>query len=361
MVHNHSSILTRAALSLLSSYLVFVCHITLSDQAYSQETYDVQAPELPSTRSTPETPKNSSLTTSYQIDHQRLTFTAPNTEWQPLTLKQIHTISALGVLGGIKSQSILGLVLVEPSTRLGLNDYAQALLDGSPLQEMLIESVDEVSYLGQNALRIVYSGDEGNGRSRYLSYIFLLGGKGFQVIAGGRVGLAKVENLEEFSRAIKLTLASQQVTTPTIQTQDEVGLSWEVTSGVFQDALSGLVIQPKGSWRITFGDQVRKLNPHATAGLIHLEKQLYVLFFDRPCPFTDAQKCSAWSTTERFSDLGIVPNQKGTLGWNYLGDTRYFTQLYAPHKKYSYLYYNHVVSGRVLETYTRHSTICKFS
>ena len=287
---------------------------------------------------------------SHQVDHQLLTFTAPHPEWTPLSFDQIQKFSALGVVGGIKSRSILGLVLVEPATRMSLNDYAQALLDGSPLKELLVESLEEVTYLGHRALRIVYSGDEANGRSRYVNYVFLLEGKGYQVIAGGRVGVAPVEQLEEFSQGVQLTERPDRAPTPKRKARDETGTSWVLSAGRFQDALSGLKITPRGAWRIASGAQVKKLNPDATAGLIHLEEQLYILFFDRPCPRGQPELCIAWSTTERFTDLGVRPAQEGTLGWSYLGETRYFTPLYAPQKNYVYLYHSHVAEGRVLET-----------
>lgn len=268
--------------------------------------------------------------------------------WRILNAEQVSALSNIAVVGAVDDPRALGLVLVESIRGLNLTDYATAVLENSTLDELLIESVDELEFKGFKSLRIVYSGDESNGRFRYLSYIFLAHGKAYQVVAGGPVGLVTAQTLEPFSRAVAFTEMSDTAIIKR-RVADITGLGWRVKSGVFSHVLSNLKIASGEGWSPIVGEALSRINGEAIAGLQKTSSQLNILFFDRPCPHSDRTLCLIWARQDLMSDLNLEEGV-GSFDFNYLGEPRTFIRLTHQGGLYSYLLNEQIVADRVLQT-----------
>ncbi len=274
---------------------------------------------------------------------------SPGSSWRLLNDQQVSALSNIAIAGAIDEQRALGLVLVEPIKGLSLTDYATALLENSTLTELLIESVDETVYQGQNALRVVYSGDEANGRFRYLCYTFIAHGRGYQIVAGGPVSLATAQSLEAFSKAVTLREVESSLPTPRSQHTEGHGVDWILRSGTLSHLLSHLTVRSADGWRALGGESLARLNSEAFAGLQRPEDQLNILFFDRRCPHEQEEVCLSWSRQELMRDLDLR-EESGTFEFSYLGDSREFKKLRHNGGLYTYLHHGTVRDGRVLQT-----------
>ena len=275
----------------------------------------------------------------------------PNSQWRILSQTQLRSLSSIAVAGAFNPKQVLGLVLVETLRDMTLNDYATALMENSPLQELLIESVSEVNFQSQKALRLVYSGDEANGRFRYLAYVFISGQKGYQVVSGGPIALVDQVKLELFASAVKLSPIPQGQTIPLskVGQVDEYGLTWRLSKGIFRHILSGLKLTSNQAWTSTAGSSLTHINQEAFAALINQEAQVHILFFDRPCPSSDLEKCKSWVRYELLKDLGLKAIDE-TYQYNYLGEAQNFQRLSHERGLYTYLHNVQVKSGRALQT-----------
>ena len=273
----------------------------------------------------------------------------PGPSWTKLTEAQVKNLSNIAVAGAIDAQRALGLVLVEPIKHLNLTDYATAVLEQNSLSELLVESVNEVNFQGFSALRIVYSGDEANGRFRYLCYVFIHEHKAYQIVAGGPVAVTTADSLEVFSKAISLNLSNQKQKTSLTQPQNKHGVGWQDKNGTFLHSLSGVKATKLPAWAMLTGEQLKRVNKQAFFGFVHSESQLHMLLFDRPCPHPDENQCLTWTKDELWQDLGLKENI-GTYDFKYLGEQRSFQSLEHENGRYSYLHHVLIKEGRALHT-----------
>lgn len=266
--------------------------------------------------------------------------------WLLLDARQAKELSPNAIGGAVYRQKLVGLILKEPVKRMGLEDYATALINHTPLDALLIESVDEVQFLGYPALRVTYSGDEAGGRFRYLNFIFFIEDFGYQVITGGKVGIATPDLLSTFAQSVKLSTLKQ--TPDTLEKHTEILRGWRLKDQSLEDAISGIKLSPSEGWRLLDRAHLRHLNPEAIAGMLHPERQIYFLLFDRPCPTAQADECAAWISEERRRDLKLQLHDD-TLDFSVLGTPRAFQRLSHQEGTYEYLYHVIVQEGRGLE------------
>ena len=197
-------------ISILSLVSLYFCIHEIA-HAQSSPPHPPEAQALPSA-SPPRHPQtNSKLNHQLTMDLSQfeIQLDLPGPQWRILSQTQLRSLSAIAIAGAFNPKQVLGLVLVETLKDMNLNDYATALMENSSLKELLIESVTEVTFKNQTALRLVYSGDEANGRFRYLAYVFISGQKGYQVVSGGPIALVDQKKLELFASAVKLNPISQ--------------------------------------------------------------------------------------------------------------------------------------------------------
>ena len=268
--------------------------------------------------------------------------------WRILNSRQVNALSNIGVVGAVDEPRALGLVLVEPIRDLTLNEYATALLENSTLSELLIESVDELEFNGYNSLRLVYSGDESNGRFRYLSYVFIAHGNAYQVVAGGPVGLATIDTLKPFSRAVRLKEETEGVALER-HIKDDEGVGWQIRSGTLSHLLSGLQFKSEQGWHALVGDALKRINTEAIAGLSYPKGQLNILVFERPCPHPEEPSCLTWARQDLMSDLSLNEGE-GSYEFKYLGQAQTFKTLTHQGGLYTYLLHSVVHEKRALLT-----------
>ena len=240
---------------------------------------------------------------------------------------------------------------------MDLEGYAQALVNNSPLDEVVIESADALTYQGQESLRLVYSGDSDNGaRMRYLSYVFLRDGYAFQVSAGGKVGDVKDRDLEPFARAVELlegpVQGPQDLNEPL---KDAQGLTWHIKEGRFESLKGGLRLTPPQGWRLATGEAARALTPIATVALSRAptpqrpqDPELSLVLSARPC-HAEPSVCVEAAERALIGAFELSPRQEGTLEWSLLGASATFKLFDRPTTPFSYALHSVARDGVVIQ------------
>jgi hypothetical protein len=337
-----SARLTRLFLINLNTILIglSVCFNASAQQGSAPTQITPKPTPIKSIQSPSLDPSNSYLAVSLQ---------PLDLSWRILTQDQVRSLSTIAVVGALNGQKSLGLVLVEPIKQMALNEYATALMDNTSLQELLIESVTEVKYQNQSALRLVYSGDEANGRFRYLSYVFITGQKGYQIVSGGPVSLVSSTSLETFAQAVTLTRVSESTAPQPQATLNDIhGSDWLLIAGQFSHILSGIKLTSTNDWSVIAGHPLKRINHEAIAGLVHKKDQLHILFFDRPCPTKESVQCLSWVQQELYADLGLTP-QSDRYEFPALDEKRLFQRLSHDGGLYTYLHHAFIKEGRALQ------------
>ena len=339
-------------ISILSLVSLYFCIHEIA-HAQSSPPHPPEAQALPSA-SPPRHPQtNSKLNHQLTMDLSQfeIQLDLPEPQWRILSQTQLRSLSAIAIAGAFNPKQVLGLVLVETLKDMNLNDYATALMENSSLKELLIESVTEVTFKNQTALRLVYSGDEANGRFRYLAYVFISGQKGYQVVSGGPIALVDQKKLELFASAVKLNPISQDHVSKLKQNEqvDEYGLTWRLQKGIFRHSLSGLKLKTNQNWTSVAGSKLAHINQEAIAALINQDTQVHIIFFDRPCPTSEPKACQAWVRYELLKDLALTDLDE-TYQYNYLGEAHNFQRLSHERGLYTYLYNVQIKAGRALQT-----------
>jgi len=256
----------------------------------------------------------------------------PAPHWRLLKRDEARRLSGIATVGAVEPGRSFGLVLVEPARGMSLEDYAQAIINNSPLEELLLEASDVLTYQGQESFRLMYSGDNDEGaRVRYLSYVFIRDRFAFQVSAGGRVGALSPQELEPFSRAVELlpgpVQGAELKVTPL---QDELGLTWRSQRGRFESLLGAFSLTPPEGWSVQTGDAARAISPIATLSMTkrvapnsQAELDLSVLISARPCADVP-KRCKAWASAELIEAFELTPRNEGQLEWRVFGEPASF-------------------------------------
>ena len=181
--------------------------------------------------------------------------------------------------------------------------------------------------------------------------MFLFQAKRLPSSQRGPIALVDQDKLELFASAVRLSPVTQGQAIPLnkVSQIDEYGLTWRLSKGVFRHALSGLKLTSNQAWTSTAGSSLTHINQEAFAALINREAQVHILFFDRPCPTPDLEKCKSWVQYELLKDLDLKAIDE-TYQYDYLDKAQNFQRLSHERGLYTYLHNVQVKSGRALQT-----------
>lgn len=281
----------------------------------------------------------------------------PAPHWKMLKREEAKQLSGIAILGAIEPGRSFGLVLVEPSRGMTLDAYAQAILNHSPLQELLIEVAEAITYQGQESLKLIYSGDNDQGaRVRYLSYVLIRDGYAFQISAGGRVGAIDPQELETFSKAVELLPQPVRGSDlPVEPLTDGQGLTWRSHQGHFESLLGSFKLSPPQDWSVQAGEAARSISPIATlvmskriAVAPQPELDLSLLISARACP--DLPKlCTTWARAELIEAFELTPRQEGQIEWKVFDESVSFELFDRDGTPFSYALATLVREGEVFQ------------
>ena len=211
--------------------------------------------------------------------------------WQLLNTDAAKKLSPLARLGAVEAGRTLGLILVESAAGLNLEQYAQAVINHSPLNELLIERAEEVDFQGLDAIRLLYTGETPQGRFRYLNYLLLREGYGYQISAGGRIGDVTDASLNHFSTHV--TLLKGPLTPQDQHTlANRRGGLWRLQNGRFESIKDSIRISPIKGWRMITGMDARALYNGSDIVLSLEDPAVHIAFATHPCPSSDATECT---------------------------------------------------------------------
>lgn len=344
----------RASLALHIGLLCLLSAQPLPAQPLPAQPLPAQAPEPSAPGPLTPTPER---TARQERTEYALRLKRPAPHWRLLSRDEAKQLSGIATLGAVEPGRSFGLVLVEPSRGLSLDEYAQALLNNSPLEELLIEVADAITYQGQESLKLIYSGDNEEGaRVRYHSYVFIRDGYAFQVSAGGRVGVVSPQELEAFSKAVELlpgpVTGSKEELKPL---QDAHGLTWRSLGGRFESLLGSFTMTPPAGWSVQVGDAAHAVSPIAsltmTKRVAHAgqpELDLSLLISARACP-DEAERCAAWARAELIEAFELTLRNEGQLEWRTFGQPTAFELFDREGTPFSYVLSTLVREDEVLQ------------
>jgi len=307
-----------------------------------------------SSTSAPETPTAPS---TLRDERYAVSLGRPAPHWRLLGPSEASRLSPIALMGAVEPGRSFGLILAEPARGMSLDGYAQTLLNHSPLDELLVEVAEAITYQGVESLKLVYSGDNEQGaRVRYLSYVFLRDGFAFQVSAGGKVGAVSSDDLESFSRVV--TLLPGPVRGASLELKplsDELGLTWRVQGGRFESLISSFTLTPPEGWSLQVGEAARAVSPIATLSMSKRVPSaqgpgldLSLLISARPCA-DEPKRCGQWARAELIEAFELSPRQEGQLEWRLFGEPASFELFDRDGTPFSYALHSVVRGGELLQ------------
>jgi hypothetical protein len=218
--------------------------------------------------------------------------TQPAHHWRLIAPAHLKKLSPLAVLAAIEPGRILGMVLSEPVKHLTLEQYTQALMDHSSLESIVLESSTYETIQNYKTIRLVYTGENTQGRFRYLNYIFLKDQYGFQINAGGKINEVQATDLELFFKSINLLPMNVQgkhfkTKGPTHQVSHNVS----VNNGILKSLHTGLKLAVPQGYSVLLGEELDALNIDADFALTLWEPDLHILVAHTPCPVKGKNEC----------------------------------------------------------------------
>lgn len=201
--------------------------------------------------------------------------------WHILSERDVGMIvpEAAGGLSDLTTGQFL-VVIVEQAPGLDSSTAASALIEMMPLESMVIESFEQITFQELPAVRYIVSGYLQGMHFRYGNIVVNRSGYLFQIMCYGMEDTTSSDGStfqpmwDTFSflpaTEIPGRLSLHQV-------PDEDGVGWRVRDGNFESGVYGITIEPgDGGWRVAIGIELFLMNPAAEVGLVHQSPEVYV-------------------------------------------------------------------------------------
>jgi len=197
-----------------------------------------------------------------------------------------------------------GVVFVEKVGNTDIDAFhahVAGLLEGG---EVLVESLDRVIHAGRPAVRIVTLELIDGLPIVRLEVIAIHQGLAYHLNAWGREEILGSDRapLERFAAAFSFTEGLVRPRELSRAVADADGVGWRLRDGVYEDAVYGIRIEPRGPWRVAVGDDLRFLSTEARVGLVS-DTAYIVLIAEKV--FDDRRVYSSWALDRIEQAMGI--------------------------------------------------------
>ena len=201
----------------------------------------------------------------------------PGPEWDLLEGNEARQISADAQAAAVFPSGLTAVVIVEHAPNMTLEKMGDLLLDSMPIESKRIEERETIDYVGLKAVRYLLSGNVNEIPMDYSGRIFMRDKYAYQVVVFAPRGVASPKELDAIFETFELLDGEIRPIQEDMTSPDMVGVGWRLKGGVFESAISGLRVEPKGGWRAVVGAEARRMNVDAEVVLIHQAPEAYFL------------------------------------------------------------------------------------
>jgi hypothetical protein len=202
-------------------------------------------------------------------DDYRFRLARPGGRWFLFGPGEVTKLLPDAAAGANNMGQIYGVIIVEWFPQGDAAAIARALIDIAPLEEKAASTPEPIEFHGLKAVRYRMTGVAGGIRFRYQDIVFVRQGHVYQVLAWG-LAVRTAEDgsdFEPFVRAFTLLDGTVKGRAAAAPVPGSVGIGWRVKSGIFESAVHGIAVAPRGNWRVVVGVELRKMNADAAVGL----------------------------------------------------------------------------------------------
>ncbi len=204
----------------------------------------------------------------------RFRLVSPGPGWKLLRKQDMRRMLPDAVAGATSAGGIFGGVIVEKLPGMTL-DKAVTLVSAN-VPQAVAEQEGEITFAGLPAHRAVFTAEIEGSSFRYLRILFLRDDYLYQVLTWGITSKAPLSALEPFPAAFSLTegeIRGEVDDRPPVRVAD--GATWQIRDGKFQSVVSGLALEPSGTWRYLVGQELVQVNAEAELALTDSANSAY--------------------------------------------------------------------------------------
>ena len=222
------------------------------------------------------------ITENELVDHGYLfNLQLGDLDWHILSERDVGMIvpEAAGGFSDLTTGQFL-VVIVEQAPGLDPSTAASALVEMMPLESLVIESFEQITFQQLPAVRYVVSGYLQGMHFRYGNIVVSRLGYLYQIMCYGMEAATSSDGstFQPMWDTFGFLPATEVPGRDTLhQVPDEDGVGWRVRDGNFESAVYGFTVEPgDGGWRVAIGTELLLMNPAAEVGLVHTSPEVYV-------------------------------------------------------------------------------------
>lgn len=226
--------------------------------------------------------------------------------WRLLREADIQKIAPDAVAGLTSEDEVFAVVIVESIPDGELEPLARLLVDQAPLEDKELLAFEPLEFAGQPAIRYHLTGRVGEISFRYVNTVFLHERTLYQVLAGGPLARTAADgsSFEPVWRAFTLLAGPVRSRTTPLVVVDATGVGWRVRGGVFESAVYGVRVEPRGAWRVAVGAELGRINKSAEVGLVLREPGVHLILIAEQAHVDDREQLRASIESQTAGNLG---------------------------------------------------------
>jgi len=230
----------------------------------------------------------------------------PAAGWRLLREADIQKIAPDAVAGMTSDDEVFAVVIVESVPQGELEPLARLLIDQAPLEGKQLLAFAALEFQGQPAIRYHLTGRVGEISFRYVNTVFLHEHTLYQVLAGGpqERTAADGSSFAPVWQAFRLLEGPVRGRATPLPVVDATGVGWRVRHGVFESAVYGVRVEPRGAWRVAVGAELGRINKSAEVGLILREPGVHVILIAEQAHIDDRERLRASIESQTAGNLG---------------------------------------------------------
>lgn len=187
----------------------------------------------------------------------------PGEGWKLMGPGEAAAISPDACAGAMRPGVVALTVIVESLPGASIDAYTELVLGnaGSTVAELNVESREQITFAGQQAVRLVWTGKTNGVSQRWINTVFVRDGHGYQLVGWGPMSSFDGEQLAPILAEFSL-LEGKVTGPPVVALADRDGPGWRLAGGVFASAVSGIRIAPSSGWRVSKPASVAAASPN---------------------------------------------------------------------------------------------------
>jgi hypothetical protein len=222
----------------------------------------------------------------------------PGQGWKMLGREEARRLVPAAFAGALRSPDVFAAVIVERVPGMSADELTDLTLSAVGLRDLEIEQRAPFRIAGVDGVRVVFRGRLDGNLFHYANIVFTHADHGYQLLGWG-VGDFDVAVLDPLWRGF--SLQGGEVRMPAAKAiTDARGPGWRIVGGVFESAVSGLRVEPRGEWTLVIGQELAAMNPEAEIGLSSRDGTYLVVVPERVGPVApEAYRVAKLATFEQ--------------------------------------------------------------